>query len=239
MGIVVLLGFVLAAQFLKRDPSRMGQANSGEGKEEQRSKLELEGLSFKEAFNTRQFWMIFGMLVCLGFCMFTIMVHIVPHITDLGFSAAIAVKILATIGGVAIIGRIVLGMLADRVGNRRIFLIGFIVMPVAFFWLAPAKAVWMLYIFAIVFSFVQSGMGASESPLVAEIFGLKSHGLIFGCLGFGFTIGAAIGPFQAGYIYDLTNSYQAAFLACGIAGIVGLILTGLLTPIKETTGSGT
>lgn len=237
MGIVVFLVFVLAAQFLKRDPSRMGQANYGEGKEGQSSRLEIEGFSFKEAFNTGQFWMLFAMFSCLGFCMFTIMIHIVPHTTDLGISAVIAVKILATIGGVAIIGRIILGIAADRVGNRRIFLIGFILLPAAFFWLVPAKAVWMFYIFAIAFSFAQGGMGASESPLVAEIFGLRSHGLIFGFLGFGFTIGAALGPLQAGYIYDLTYSYQAAFFVCGVIGIVGLILTGLLTPIKETTGS--
>ncbi|MDP2917042.1 MAG: hypothetical protein Q8O16_03840, partial [Dehalococcoidia bacterium] len=72
-----------------------------------------------------------------------------------------------------------------------------------------------------------------ESPLVAGIFGLRSHGLIFGVTGFAFTIGGAIGPSLTGYIFDATHSYQLAFLASGIAALLGLILTLVLRPIKH------
>jgi len=76
------------------------------------------------------------------------------------------------------------------------------------------------------------GSVTSQSPLVAELFGLRSHGLILGVLDVGFTIGAAIGPFLAGYIFDDTGSYQLAFLLCAGIGIVGLVLTVLIRPIK-------
>jgi len=61
---------------------------------------------------------------------------------------------------------------------------------------------------------------------------VSSHGLIFGTLDFGFTVGAAIGPLLAGYIFDVTGSYQVAFLVCAVIAVVGLMLTILLTPTK-------
>ena len=53
------------------------------------------------------------------------LVHIVPHATDLGISAVTAASILATMGGVSIVGMIVMGIVADRIGNMQVFIIGF------------------------------------------------------------------------------------------------------------------
>jgi len=233
-GIAVLVIILLAAQFLRRNPSQMGQVPDGAILEE-RSETEpdAEGFSFREAVFTGQFWLATFMLFCFGFCMFTMIVHMVPHVTDLRIPADTAAKILATTGGIAIIGRLFLGNLADRIGSRRIFIIGFIVLPLAFLWLIPAEDVWKLYLFALAFGFVQGGMGACESPLVAEIFGLKSHGTIYGVVGFGFTLGGAVGPWFGGFIYDETNSYRMAFAACVVTGIIGLILTILIKQIKN------
>jgi len=237
IGSIILVVVALAAQFLRRDPARMGQVPYGESEgEEQELKAETGGFSLREAVYTRQFWVICGLFFCLGFCLFAITTHIVPHATDLGISAASAANILATIGGLVIVGRVVLGSAADRIGNRQAFIIGFILMPAALFWLAPAVEVWMLYLFAAVFGFAEGGMGASESPIVAGFFGLSSHGLILGVTSLGLTFGAAVGPFLAGYIFDVTGSYQVAFLVCAAIGIVGLILAAVLRPIRSAIG---
>jgi len=92
----------------------------------------------------------------------------------------------------------------------------------------------VLYLFAAVFGFAHGGCGASESPLVAALFGLSSHGLIFGVVGLGFTFGAAISPLVAGYIFDVTGSYQLAFMVCAIIGVIGIILTTLLTHTRKS-----
>ena len=139
LGSIVLVVVILAAQFLRRDPTQMGQAPYGESKEEQRLKLGTEGFSLSEAAYTRQFWMVFIMLLCHGFCMFAISVHIVPHATDLGISATAAANILATTGGLAIIGRVLMGSAADRIGSRQALAIGYVLMSAALFWVVPAK----------------------------------------------------------------------------------------------------
>jgi len=231
VGSVALVVVVLAAQFLRRDPAQMGQVPYSKNKGGQELKLGTEGFSLREAVYTRQFWVVFAMCFCLTFCTLAVIVHIAPHTTDLEISTATAASILATIGGLSIVGRVALGSAADKIGNRQVFIIGFILMSAALFWLVPAKEIWMLYLFAVVFGFANGGMGASVAPQVAGLFGLSSHGLIFGFTSLGNTIGAAIGPFLVGYTFDVTDSYQLAFLVCGAIGIVGLILAVVLRPV--------
>ena len=232
MGGAVLVVVTLAAHFLRRDPTQMGQVPYGDSGRKQRPGTDPRGFFLKEAVYTGQFYILSAMLFCFGFGMFAIMVHIVPHATELGFSPLTAANIPATIGGLIIVGRLLLGRAADRFGNRPIFIIGFILMSAAVLWLVTAKEIWMLYLFAAVFGFATGGMGTSQSPLVAELFGLHSHGLILAITGCGFTMGAAAGPFVAGYLFDLAGNYRGAFLVCTAISIIGLILTLLLTPVK-------
>jgi len=151
-------------------------------------------------------------------------------------SAASAANILASISGLSIVGMIVLGSIADRIGNRQVFIIVFILKAVTLFWLMSAKEVWMLYLLVSIFGLGCGGSIAVISPLVASLFGLVSHGLIYGVIGFGFTIGGAVGPFVTGYIFDLTGSYQMAFFICGIFAVIALIFTATLRPTKRLGG---
>ena len=235
MGSMVLVIIVLFAQFLRRDPTQLGQRPHGESKgEEAGLKLETEAFSLRQAVHTKQFWLAFTMYLSLGFGVLTIVVHLVPHATDVEISSANAANILATMAAVSIIGRIVLGSVADRIGIRQTYFIGFILMSVAFFWLASATEAWMLYLFAVVFGFAYGGCGALGSPLAATLFGLRSHGVIYGVIDLGFTIGGFAGPFVAGHIFDVTSSYQLAFLLSATLSIIGLISTALLTPTKRS-----
>ena len=233
LGIVLLVIIVLASQFLRHPPSQMGQMpylENAAGRQE--SKLETKAFSLREASHVKQFWLVFGMLFCWGFCVFSVIVHIVPYTIELGIPAVSAANILATIGGISVIGNYVLGHLGDRIGNRQVFIIGFILWIAILLWLVPSKQIWMLYIFAIIFGFADGGLATSESPIIAWLFGLSSHGLIFGVLGLGFTIGGAVGPIVTGQIFDLTGGYQVAFLVCATFSIFGLILSSILRPIK-------
>ena len=88
----------------------------------------------------------------------------------------------------------------------------------------------MLYLFAAVFGFGYGGVSALMSPTVAEVFGLRSHGVILGVITFLATAGCAIGAVMAGSVFDITGSYQVAFLICVALSIIGIILSALLRP---------
>ena len=233
MGIGSLIIVVLTAQVFKRDPSQIGLVPHGVTVEEGSvPSVIVKGFTAREALLTGQFWIMVLMLFSFGFCMFTVVVHMVPYATDLNISASTAAKILGSMGGTAIVGRLLLGMLSDRIGSRGIYIIGLIWMPISFLWLATARDAWALYFFTMTFGIIQGGMGAAESPLVAEIFGLKSHGFIYGFVGFGFTIGAAIGPWLAGFLFDVMKTYQIAFAICAALGLIGLVCAIFIKPVK-------
>ena len=105
-------------------------------------------------------------------------------------------------------------------------------MAAALFWLVPATEPWKLYLFAGAFGFAYGPCASLASPLIARLFGLTSHGLILGVTSLSLTTGAAIGPVLAGHIFDVTNSYQVAFLVSGAISAVGLLLAALVTPTR-------
>ena len=234
VGVVALLFVVLAAQFLRRDPYQMGKLPHG--KDEADNEMEAESpadsrLSLSGAIHTRQFWLLCGTFFGFFFCLQTVMVHTVIHATGLGISPSSAASILAIIGGLSIAGRIVMGSAGDRIGNKPALTISLVLMSLTLFWLTVAKEIWMLYLFAGIFGFGYGGLSALLSPLVAEVFGLRSHGAILGVATFIATIGGAIGPVAAGHIFDVGGSYQPAFLLCGTISVLAIILALLLRPI--------
>lgn len=237
IGVVVSICVIIAAQFLRRDPAKMGQLPYGVDKVEQQVEQSGHGgFSLKEAVHTAQFWIASAVLFCEGFLCFTVFVHLVPHAIKLEISAISAANILAVMGGVSLVGNYIMGGIADRIGNRKVFILSFVLISAALLWLMFAGELWMLFLFAVVSSLAFAGMGIGESPLVAGLFGLRFHGVIYGVVHVGFTIGAALGPFVTGYIFDLTDSYQMAFLVGAVIGIVGIIFAIVLRPTKRLEG---
>ena len=232
VGISALILIISTAQFLRRDPSKMGQLPYGQSESEVGVSSQDTGFSLREALRTRQFLMLAVALLCFTMAEGTVLVHIVSHAIGLGISDTGAALIIPVIGAISILGRVLLGIAGDRIGNRLALVIGFAFMLVSLFWLLFARELWMLYLFAAIFGIGYGGISALVSPIVAELFGLSSHGVIFGVvIMFGGTGGMAIGPLLAGHIFDITGSYQTAFLIYAIISVVGLILTSRLRPV--------
>jgi MFS family permease len=231
IGSIALVLIVLLAQFLRRASSPDGSLNSDARVETTgNSSMQLQGLSFGEALRTWRLWLIFLMTFFIGFSMQTIMVHIVAYATDISISAAAAAFVVSVIGIVSIGGKLAMGGLGDRIGNRFIVIIVFILAVLAFLWLRFARELWMLYLFAAIFGLQYGGYSAVLSPLVAEYFGLKSHGAIFGLVMFAMGLGGAVGPLTAGRIFDIIGSYDWAFILCSIINVAGLLLSIVLKP---------
>jgi MFS family permease len=235
IGGTVLIFIVLFAQFLKLGRDQLGESHEGAGEDTRMGQSSVgTGYDLKEAARTVQFWLFFAIVFCFGYSILSIAVHLVPYITGLGFSDVSAAGVLSVNNGLGIIGNFVVGgIIGDRIGNRKVLLIGFALAVASLVWLLPSRELWMLHLFAIVLGIAMGSIGTSESPLVARLFGLNNHGLIFAVVVLGFTVGGAVGPFVTGYIYDVTHSYHNAFLACIAFMVVGLILTVLLKPTRK------
>ena len=227
LGIASMVIMVAASQFLKRDPQQVGQLPYGASVAEQNAPI-ARGLSLNEALRTRQFWLISGMYFVFLFCTILFLVHIVIHAIDLGTTPANAANVLAIYGVVGIASVNIMGMAGDRFGPRLTSAISFSLMAISFFWLLAARETWELYLFAAILGLSWGGMQVLFSPLVAEVFGLKAHGVILGAAAFGGSIGATLGPLLGGYMFDKTGSYSLVFIICAALSIIAVVLALLV-----------
>jgi MFS family permease len=231
MGFLIIISL---AQLLRRDPSQKKQIPDVEkGVKGVNLKATESGLSFSNTIRTRRLWITATLYFTIWFCVNVVLVHVVPHATDMNFSLAEAAGILSAVGASSIVGRFVLGTMSDRIGCRRAITICCITFVISFIILLLATSYWMLISFAVIYGVAHGGFATLISPLVSELFGLRSHGTILGLIIFFGSIGGAISPVFAGYMFDTTSSYQIVFLTCLFMGIMGLVLSFTLKPAVQ------
>jgi MFS family permease len=237
LGIITLAGMMIAGFFLKRDPREMGQLPDGESlsmplpEKYSNPGSKEAGVSLREAIRTRQFWMIAGIYCSFGFCRSTFLAHIPAHVQDLGFSLADGANILAVITGSSMFSRIGMGRVADRIGNRKAFMISFAVTTISLLWGLAAHELWALYLFSFAFGVGWGNQAVLRFSLTSEVFGIASLGLVMGIMGVAESVAATFGSYWAGYIFDVLGSYQLVFwLGVGISSM-GILLAWLLRPV--------
>jgi MFS family permease len=233
IGGVGMISLVLVAQVLRHDPSRMGLLPDNSRTVTSGSGFGEGEISLWKVMRGRAFWMIFFANLSACFCMMSIMVHIVPHAIDMGFSPTVSATILSTIGGASIVSRFFTGTAIDRIGNRRSMILCFVLLILMLLWLQLSNKPWMFYLFAVVYGFAHGGLFTVISPIVAEYFGIRSHGLLFGVAAFAGTVGSFIGPIFAGSLFDITGNYGIAFWGYLLAAAIGLGLIFSLQPIRS------
>ncbi len=235
VGTIALLMLVAAAQVMRRDPRSAGQQPDGIQTADTGAPASASetGLTLAEAAATPAFWLLCGAQLSVMLCLFTVTIHIVPHGVDEGFAPPVAAMILSTIGAVSIVGRLSVGALVDRLGGRRCMMICFVILLASFIVLQSIEAAWMLFIFAAVYGIAHGGFFTVMSPTLAEFFGTGSHGVIFGIVLFSGTIGGAVGPLLAGYLFDTTGSYATVFMILTGFGVLGLLMTFALRPSQQ------
>ena len=236
IGVAVLVILVAIAQLLRRDPGQMGLSPDGDASgSTHRPISDIDGLALREAMRTRQFWTICAAMLAIVFCLLTVMVHIVPFAQEINVSPTRAASVLSAIAGVSMAGRFISGLAIDRIGGKRVILFCFILLIAGLLWLQIATELWMLYLFAVVYGFAHGGFFTAFSPLIAEFFGIKFHGALFGITMFSGNFGGALGPVMAGYVFDVTGAYAGAFWICTVIAILGFVLVALLKPAMEET----
>jgi MFS family permease len=233
IGLGILVVYFVAARLMRRSPEEIGLNPDGDIMAQSTRAAGSVGVLFSEALRMPQLWLCCLSYFCVIFGAITILVHIVPHASDLGLSGPAAAAVVSTIGAVSVVGRITMGTASDRIGSRRAFLVCFVLFISALLWLQMASAAWMLFLFAVVYGFAHGGFYTVLSPTIAELFGLKSHGAIFGLVYFWGTAGGALGPVVAGRIFDVQQSYSTAFwLLAGLAGL-GMVLMLQVRPVVD------
>ena len=187
-------------------------------------RTEASGFSIREVRGDRTLWMICAIQFSFFTSLTTIPLHIVVHGMDLGMTAALAASLLSVMGAASIAGRLTVGTLVDRIGGRRSLILCLVPLIASLFVFLSTSEMWLVFVAVVIYGFGHGGLFTVMSPTVAEYFGLKAHGAIFGIVVFFGTIGGASGPILAGRIFDLTGSYTLAFTVLATLAAFGLVL---------------
>jgi MFS family permease len=169
---------------------------------------------------------IAGLACCVAMSM--PQVHIVAYCGDLGYGAARGAEMLAVMLGFGIVSRLVSGVICDRIGGLRTLLLGSVLQGVALLLFLPFDGLVSLYVIAALFGLFQGGIVPSYAIIVREHFPAAEAGSRVGAVIMCTLFGMALGGWMSGKIFDLTGSYQAAFVN-GIAwNLVNLTIVILL-----------
>jgi MFS family permease len=150
----------------------------------------------------------------LGCCVAMAMpqVHIVALCTDRGYGPAAGAGMLSLMLGLGIVSRVGSGLIADRIGGIFTLLLGSLLQGCALVLYMIADGLTALYLVSALFGLFQGGIVPCYALIIRRYMPARQAGQILGIVLMATLGGMALGGWISGYIYDLTGSYQAAFL---------------------------
>ena len=153
---------------------------------------------------------IAGLSCCVAMSM--PQVHIVAYCGDLGHGAARGAQMLSLMLGFGIVSRLASGWICDHIGGRRTLLLGSSLQAIALVLFLPFDGLGSLYVLSVLFGLSQGGIVPSYAVIVREFFPPEEAGLRVGTVLMATVFGMALGGWMSGMVFDLTGSYQAAFI---------------------------
>jgi sugar phosphate permease len=147
---------------------------------------------------------------------------------DLKFSQTAAASIASTVLACSIVGRLLMGWLADRIARKHVMLLIYALIagsiPLLFF--AQSQAA--LYAFAVVFGLGLGGEYMIIPLMAAELFGVKVLGRLLGVILTADGVAEATFPMLVGYLRDTTGSYRTGFVVLIAVALAGTLAISLL-----------
>ncbi len=237
LAAIALLVGVPAALLIERSPDHRGLGPDGDPPATVPAGTTAvpSGQTVREAASGQPFWLMFiaGFSTSLG--IFIPFAHLAPYARDNGFTDGFGAFLIGLIGVGSIVGRLVLGGSADRIGRRRALGGTFVAMAVCLTWWLASTEAWSLIIFALVFGAAYGGFVALLPALAADYFGGRSMGAILGILYSSAAVGALFGPTLAGAIYDSRESYALPILLAIALNGVAVLCMVMMRPPRRTT----
>jgi len=168
-----------------------------------------------DALRTPAFWALFFAYLCTPLAVFSVVTHQVAFAVDQGFPRLLVAGIFGLTGLLSVVGRIVFGFAADRIGRALSATISYACTAVGTLCLLGLE-VWphvaALYAYAFFFGLGFGARGPIITAIAAQLFPGRRFGVIYGILSVGNGIGGGIAPWFGGFVHDLTGSYRVAFL---------------------------
>ncbi len=235
LGAIICVVLIPLSLFIIKDrPQDKGLLPNGNtSRGEERPLSSTAEWTLGRALRAPTYWLIIGALTLAYFGTAAVLTHAIPFFEDEGISSQMAATMLASAIGVSIPSRVAAGYIADRVSVRYVTGFSFLLQLVALVLLFEAGSMAMFWAFVAIFGVAMGGMFAMEPLLISEHFGMASFGAIYGTLWGLSAFGFAVGPPLAGHIFDVSGSYNSAFILFIATTILAMVLISFIKSPRQ------
>lgn len=210
-----LLMIVLVALVLRNRPEQLGLQPLGgsavvAGTAETDNQSVSRDLSFQEALRSRSFWALAVIAMCTFYTVLGIQAHLFLYLRDSATDAQTATNAISLFFLLAVVGKLVFGMIADRVDNQRVMVANILVMLVGSA-LLVSMSVSLVWPAIILLGLGWGGLYTMIQLSAINCFGTSSAGKILGMITVLDAFGGGLGIWLTGVFFELTGGYQLAF----------------------------
>lgn len=193
--------------------------------------------TLRQALRSRALWFLALSFTARTLALSAIVVHQVALLIDRGFDPQMAANLLGLTAFMGVPGRLIFGYLGDRYTKRYLLTVTYVIMAGGLFLLISATSETQVILYALSF-----GLAAGIVPLTmaiqAEYFGTRAFAAINGTMGAITAIGTVGGPVFAGWIFDVTKSYESAITLIAIVSLMGALCALLASPPRPPAKLG-
>jgi MFS family permease len=211
---VLVAGVPMAARFVREAPDSAAVV------------AQHEGVSVAEGLRTWVFWVLAAVQLCATLVQNSVIVHLSALLTDRGILPAQAAVALAAMAFSAVVGRVVTGLVLDRVVAVGLLVALMALASAGAFLLSGAAALGVGVAAAMLVGFGTGGEADVVPYMLSRYFGLRSFSTLYGLVWLANAIGGAVGPVVTGRAFDRSGSYEQILVTFSLVvlGAAGLAL---------------
>ncbi|HUQ10121.1 MAG TPA: MFS transporter [Steroidobacteraceae bacterium] len=222
IGVLAWVLLIPAALFVRRPPAPEASANvpapPKAGKEE-----------VTRALTSPQFLVLgFTFMLCCAAHSGPIF-HVVSYAMYCGLGSMAAVSVYSVEGLAGLGGRILIGLLADRFGAKRLLVITLTIQSFAIAAYLKVNELSEFYTLAVIFGVAYGGGMPLYASIARGYFGQHIMGTVFGAATMLSSLGMSLGPTVGGWVFDTFHDYAWLYIASAAVG-VGAVMMALLFP---------
>ena len=176
----------------------------------------------REALRSRSFWLMAAAWGLGSMSGTSLAVHLVPLLSDRGFSAPMAASVIPVWTLMTLPSRLIFPWFADRYDIRLVYATSFLLFAIGMAGLLVASGLFAVYAAMAVYGFGQGGNVPTRPAILANYFGRTRFGTIQGIMSTVGSIGAMLGPIVTGAVFDVTGSYALGLLLLTITSLLAI-----------------
>ena len=213
IGILFAFTILPISFFIIKDGPSKESKNSKDKEVKKKTKIPFPyDIPWVECLHKKPFILLTSSFFTCGFTVTVITVHWIPFATDLNFSATTAAMAFAVGGGLNTIGTLIVGPLSDKLGRKIPLSMVYAVRSLGFILFILYKNDFTLWATPLLIGLTWIATVPLTSALTVDFFGTKNVAVLFGLITLSHQLGAGLSAWLCGYIFDITGSYNLAFI---------------------------